>query len=853
MAASALWWDAECPVVNGSNRHHFVSDGADDTDFADALGCRGDAMLFELCLGDAEGNLAATPTVVGTASLLVAELADFLRAEVGYRQFSLPVRLASGVGNTFHVAAELAVVMKISHRVEPALLRQSGGLSAIAAQNEVTTQLSAAAEEKESSMQGPTDAVSRLLGFEITQEDLSAMLFFRDPNLPLPWVPFQQPAHPSQADDAVVSADRSEAFASRTELGALSDTAVSAMSDPSTGYVALRQSLMALDYIQDMFPAERAHRDVHSGDVSSTREPQVSSSGQLRPPQGMTRSEARQDRPAEALGRNMEESDESESKSESEGHSQGVSGWVDDLHDEVPDGDGDEDDEGTDVYKSDFESYDGTIESFVRRVEEDVWQKHKQRQRGHGEGQEQEELGSRRDEDADSTKAREPNTSGSVSDTGAVLMASVESSLPSPQERSDVEAAQTMDNAGEDYESFESLSSSSAADSDSEADEIGTEASLGLVRTLSAEEHKDIGSALSSRCSTPSEHAEPPSAYTGAKSDPTESEIVHIGGDFTGLSSGLNVSAESRRSELTWTPEVPTLSGLDASFLPDHFELERERSIVKADATVLDAAVQADLDVSRASSAAVPAPADESLDETFASLRDSLIAEEAKENSLSPSLNTSIIDRSMRGDLSSSLLSRAEEDRGCTEAAALEEHETSKPVDRTTAVAMTGNDLRGDQDQNQIQDQDQDLEDSVLQDSNREDSPNTSKIKNVVDRRIGQIFGESVVAHPLSAQPEGTRRIVMEPGVDCYWRKIEPASVARPSTSLASHPASSAVLSEAQLISAEMERLRGLLSKEPSTGGRMRTRPGLPRNFAAEEMDRASSMMASVFRKAGSL
>jgi hypothetical protein len=110
-------------------------------------------------------------------------------------------------------------------------------------------------------------------------------------------------------------------------------------------------------------------------------------------------------------------------------------------------------------------------------------------------------------------------------------------------------------------------------------------------------------------------------------------------------------------------------------------------------------------------------------------------------------------------------------------------------------------------------------EDSVLQESDHEDSPNTSKIKNVVDRRIGEIFGEAAVA---------------------------------PRADAARSAASGAALSEAQKISAEMERLRGMLSKEPRAD-RMRARPGLPRNFVAEEMDRASSMMASVFRKAGSL
>jgi hypothetical protein len=151
-----------------------------------------------------------------------------------------------------------------------------------------------------------------------------------------------------------------------------------------------------------------------------------------------------------------------------------------------------------------------------------------------------------------------------------------------------------------------------------------------------------------------------------------------------------------------------------------------------------------------------------------------------------------------------------------------------------------------------------------IDDEETEDSPNTSKIKNIVDQQIGKIFGSEALSPPslegyLQTERDNHRQSLghLRPDQDSvqhWWSRIAPPSTtaAAPPTQASSllTPVPSIPPTEAELFRANLSKVRSLLpaSLGVRSSGK-KHHPGWQGRFLDKETDRASNIMNGVFSK----
>mgnify|MGYP005991957453 CR=1 FL=1 len=379
LSKASLWWDSDCPVVNGTNRHQFTCEHADLKGLQQALGCTEEHICFELFASDGEGNLPMQSVLLGTAELPLQALSELIREGRGFQQMELPIRVSTSTswGKELFCSVDserMVLSLMVSHRIEPVLLQRSGELDSIfstpasepppqkreqqkqqAEEDVPSNQTVTISEDKpvinstpiiennqsaldgtyrydERIIPGTADPVSRLLGFEITQEDLDGMLYFRDAALPLPWVPFQdqRPQHPSSTSS--INHKHIGMYNENVSVPNSIDNDTSGMSEQTSvagDFTSLRRVLLELEYIKRL----------ESNSTRGNGDMEVST---LAPP---------------ALVEN-----------EPYISSVGVTHTV---GSEVKDAVKEEEDNDTECYRSDFESWDGTIESYAEFLGEE--------------------------------------------------------------------------------------------------------------------------------------------------------------------------------------------------------------------------------------------------------------------------------------------------------------------------------------------------------------------------------------------------------------------------------------------------------------------------------------------------
>ena len=198
---AAMWWDGECPYLNGSQRHKFqVSDSSSAAlqralglihsvhsaypTFTDSLGyllerdsgTDTDAntdtercVVFSLVFCDEDGNLPEQPLQFGEARLPLHDLHAVFSRSGASQRFQLPItRTASSAAHEdgFIVspnADDHLLRLTVSHRVEPVLLSISAPSSTLAT-NQTPTDAPAG------------DGLGNPLGFDLTFDDLKRFL-----------------------------------------------------------------------------------------------------------------------------------------------------------------------------------------------------------------------------------------------------------------------------------------------------------------------------------------------------------------------------------------------------------------------------------------------------------------------------------------------------------------------------------------------------------------------------------------------------------------------------------------------------------------------------------------------------
>lgn len=147
-----------------------------------------------------------------------------------------------------------------------------------------------------------------------------------------------------------------------------------------------------------------------------------------------------------------------------------------------------------------------------------------------------------------------------------------------------------------------------------------------------------------------------------------------------------------------------------------------------------------------------------------------------------------------------------------------------------------------------------------IDDEETEDSPNTSKIKNIVDQQIGKIFGSEVLSPPtlegyIQAERDNPQALGhLHPDQDSvqhWWSRIAPSTSAAPTkASSLPTPVSNTPPTEAELFRANLSKVRSLLpaSLGVRSSGK-KHHPGWQGRFLDKETDRASNIMNGVFSK----
>ena len=126
----SLWWDAECPVLNGRNHHVFLLDGIGTatTKDNDSKGVWDQGIEFTIYNSDSDGSLPSNPIALATATLSVAQLRSLVSHAGGSEIVDLPLSplhegsLSSGA-STKASSTPFVLRLSLAHRIEPALLK----------------------------------------------------------------------------------------------------------------------------------------------------------------------------------------------------------------------------------------------------------------------------------------------------------------------------------------------------------------------------------------------------------------------------------------------------------------------------------------------------------------------------------------------------------------------------------------------------------------------------------------------------------------------------------------------------------------------------------------------------------
>jgi hypothetical protein len=112
-----VWWDAECAVLNGRNRHVFEED-------RNSISVLGAGIVFDVFASDADGCFPDTPKPVASAQLS----ADALRAIIASPGCNDTVELPLQIHSLIASSPSLPLLrLSFAHRLQPALVRSIDG------------------------------------------------------------------------------------------------------------------------------------------------------------------------------------------------------------------------------------------------------------------------------------------------------------------------------------------------------------------------------------------------------------------------------------------------------------------------------------------------------------------------------------------------------------------------------------------------------------------------------------------------------------------------------------------------------------------------------------------------------
>jgi hypothetical protein len=844
-----LWWDADCPVMNGTQRHHIETQELGTLALAAALGRDADEFVsLRLCAADTEGNIQGPEVLLGTAELPLSQLSDFMDAEMGYATFTLPVHLTPSAERLFYVMTSTPeLVLKVSHRVEPVLLRRSAAQldqSFLSADSLKQDTSSIAAEETkdatssrlDQSLHSPHDPAAALLGFEITAADLEGMVFFRDPQLPLPWVPFQDRREDGLTlHEAAAQSLSASAAATPSLEGAL---ALRLGEGGAEGdYISLRKTLLALESITPDMLSPGDGREAVLGTNQAAHETVGTSSALRRFSEHVTRAE--EDQPKEQCRSGDEEVNTAQ------------------LHE---DEDAVSDEE---LYPSDFESLEdaGTAESLLQRLREHLEREHVSSGAAAApmayastpaSGPRQVDFTARRSNAAgiaEQQDASEEEGSGSTDAAGPALddagaapgASSVRSSLRSVSTDSSDSAPASLAAAphteGAEWQGFvadlsedeRSEPAASAEDDSLHSSYSGNFCSDGAGEPETKDDFGDftVWSRASDEFDQP-RYDDDDDAADGDESAGSEGgEEAVRSGTGTGEDSAV-VSEEETRDVAQNSPSEH--SPASRAPTPEPRILDASASEVRSEADDSDASWHFD-DTTGFSHASAH-------DGVNSSLREKHV-DEYSTRPLAPDHATAADVQTQPG---------ADSFRNPGDDASMQAPDAGAQASGAVPTELPATPVSAPRAQDVAPAADQY---SLLDEDGQADSPNTSKIKGVVDARLSEVFGPEVVAHPLPQRCEPF--IVPKPAAVTTWTPLE-----RPLTE--SHKTERTVrvcsAAGASLLSAqEQERLR-IRHLVESQARRLETSSlqGQKGKDLKAENERVSRlMMKSVFRRVGAV
>jgi hypothetical protein len=844
-----LWWDADCPVMNGTQRHHIETQELGTLALAAALGRDADEFVsLRLCAADTEGNIQGPEVLLGTAELPLSQLSDFMDAEMGYATFTLPVHLTPSAERLFYVMTSTPeLVLKVSHRVEPVLLRRSAAQldqSFLSADSLKQDTSSIAAEETkdatssrlDQSLHSPHDPAAALLGFEITAADLEGMVFFRDPQLPLPWVPFQDRREDGLTlHEAAAQSLSASAAATPSLEGAL---ALRLGEGGAEGdYISLRKTLLALESITPDMLSPGDGREAVLGTNQAAHETVGTSSALRRFSEHVTRAE--EDQPKEQCRSGDEEVNTAQ------------------LHE---DEDAVSDEE---LYPSDFESLEdaGTAESLLQRLREHLEREHVSSGAAAApmayastpaSGPRQVDFTARRSNAAgiaEQQDASEEEGSGSTDAAGPALddagaapgASSVRSSLRSVSTDSSDSAPASLAAAphteGAEWQGFvadlsedeRSEPAASAEDDSLHSSYSGNFCSDGAGEPETKDDFGDftVWSRASDEFDQP-RYDDDDDAADGDESAGSEGgEEAVRSGTGTGEDSAV-VSEEETRDVAQNSPSEH--SPASRAPTPEPRILDASASEVRSEADDSDTSWHFD-DTTGFSHASAH-------DGVNSSLREKHV-DEYSTRPLAPDHATAADVQTQPG---------ADSFRNPGDDASMQAPDAGAQASGAVPTELPATPVSAPRAQDVAPAADQY---SLLDEDGQADSPNTSKIKGVVDARLSEVFGPEVVAHPLPQRCEPF--IVPKPAAVTTWTPLE-----RPLTE--SHKTERTVrvcsAAGASLLSAqEQERLR-IRHLVESQARRLETSSlqGQKGKDLKAENERVSRlMMKSVFRRVGAV
>ena len=166
----SLWWDAECPILNGRNHHVFLLDGTGTATTAEgAKGVWDQGIEFTIYNSDNDGALPANPVALATATLSVEQLRSLVSHAGGSEIVDLPLSLMHGgtVAGESRIASTPCVLrLNLAHRIEPTLLKTlstsvASNIPPLAAKENPTTTTTTIAASSSSSSSSSNAAVSK--------------------------------------------------------------------------------------------------------------------------------------------------------------------------------------------------------------------------------------------------------------------------------------------------------------------------------------------------------------------------------------------------------------------------------------------------------------------------------------------------------------------------------------------------------------------------------------------------------------------------------------------------------------------------------------------------------------------